>query len=217
MIDNNWEMINGPAAHQIERINATSTINVMEATVTFLIAYSAQQGRTGEVYPNAIALSELHRSGTLFLLTKPGIYRDCPVFLYDANDTIVYTPPPHTEVQKHMDDFFNELATIWGTGDALDVAAFALWRINWVHPFKNGNGRTARAFSYACLCTKLGALLPGTTTIIDQIMTTRAEYEAAIRVGDAACVSNPSGRDLQTMKDYLNRLLQIQMASVEPA
>ncbi|MFX9016038.1 Fic family protein, partial [Acinetobacter baumannii] len=45
-----------------------------------------------------------------------------------------------------VQEFFEELINIWRTGDALDATAFALWRINWIHPFKNGNGRTARAF-----------------------------------------------------------------------
>jgi Fic family protein len=94
----------------------------------------------------------------------------------------------------------------------LDAAAFALRRINWIHPFKNGNGRTARSFSYCCLCARLGVVLPGAPTVIDQIMTTRPEYEAAIRVGDKAAASG--GRDLSAMRAYLDKLLQIQIASV---
>jgi Fic family protein len=90
----------------------------------------------------------------------------------------------------------------------------ALWRVNWIHPFKNGNGRTARSFSYACLCARLGVILPGTATVIDQIMTTRAEYEAALRVADAAASKDPMARDLAAMRGYLYGLLQIQISSV---
>ena len=115
-----------------------------------------------------------------------------------------------------MKEFFEELQTTWISGDALDVAAFALWRINWIHPFKNGNGRTARSFSYTCLCAKLGVMLPGTTTIIDQIMTTRRACEAALRVADAAAAANPLARDLTAMRVYLDGLLQIQINSVLP-
>ena len=57
-------------------------------------------------------------------------------------------------------------------------------------------------------------MLPGTTTVIDQIMTTRADYEVALRIADAAAHANPNARDLSNMRDYLNRLLQIQMASI---
>jgi len=67
-----------------------------------------------------------------------------------------------------------------------------------------------------CLpCARLGVMLPGTTTIIDQIMVTRVEYEAALREGDKAAEQN-NGRNLKPMKDYLNRLLEIQMNGIQP-
>jgi len=213
MLDDNWDLINGPAAHHIEQLNAANTINVLEALVTYLVANRTPQQNL-PLMPSEAAFRELHRSGTLFLLERPGEYRDGPVHLADGNGNVVYQPPPHTEVPALMQSLFVELGQIWNTGDALDCAAFALWRTNWIHPFKNGNGRTARTFSYTCLCARLGVMLPGTTTVIDQIMTNRPEYEAALRVADAAVVQNPNARDLGTMRNYLNRLLQIQMASI---
>jgi hypothetical protein len=78
--------------------------------------------------PNETALEELHRIGTTSLLLKPGDYRDCPVSVRDGHGTLVYQPPPHTDVETLMREFFVELHAIWKTGDALDAAAFALWR-----------------------------------------------------------------------------------------
>lgn len=213
MLDDNWELINGPPAHHIEQLNAANTINVLEALVTFLIAHKDPR-QDIPLMPSETAFRELHRSGTLFLLNKPGEYRDGAVHLADGNGNVVYLPPAHSEVPSLMQTLFAELGQIWVTGDALDAAAFVLWRTNWIHPFKNGNGRTARTFCYACLCARLGVMLPGTTTIIDQIMTTRAEYEAALRVADAAVIADPNARDLGTMRAYLNKLLQIQMNSI---
>lgn len=212
MNDDNWELINGPPAHHIEWLNAVNTINVIEALITLFIGTKVP-GAPSPAMPNELALKELHRTGTIFLLFKPGEYRDCPVSVRDGSGAIVYQPPPHTDVETLMAGFFAELTTIWKEGDALDAAAFALWRINWIHPFKNGNGRTARSFAYCCLCARLGVVLPGAPTVIDQIMTTRADYEAAIRVGDTAAVNN-DGRDLSAMRAYLDRLLQIQIASI---
>jgi Fic family protein len=213
MLDSNWELINGPPAHHIEQLNAANTINVLEALVTFLISFN----KPNEVpyAPNEMALRELHRCGTLFLLGKPGEYRDVPVQVANLQTgQVLYQAPPAAEVPKLVEEFFTELLNIWQSGDALDAAAFALWRINWIHPFKNGNGRTARAFCYACL-TRLGVILPGTTTVIDQIMLARADYEGSIRIADQAAAADPAARDLAQMKDYLNRLLQIQINSIQ--
>jgi hypothetical protein len=35
----------------------------------------------------------------------------------------------------------------WVTKDPLHLSAYVLWRINWIHPFADGNGRTARMLS----------------------------------------------------------------------
>ncbi|MGB6921418.1 MAG: hypothetical protein WBD92_09765 [Methylovirgula sp.] len=69
MFDDNWELLNGQSAHHIEQLNASVTINVLEALVTFLIAKRTQQL---PLMPNEVALLELHRCGTLFLLAQPG-------------------------------------------------------------------------------------------------------------------------------------------------
>ena len=175
MLDSNWEMINGAPAHHIEQLNAANTINVLEALVTLLL--NNNQPNQLPLVPSETALRELHRCGTLFLLNRPGEYRDVPVQVINSQTgQVIYQAPPADQVAFLMAEFFKELGEIWISGDALDAAAFALWRINWIHPFKNGNGRTARAFCYACLSARLGVILPGTTTVIDQIMLTRPDY-----------------------------------------
>ncbi|HEY5305585.1 MAG TPA: Fic family protein [Pseudolabrys sp.] len=213
MLDNNWDLINGPAAHQIEQLNGANVINLIEAIVVWSMAH--QLANQLPPMPNALALSELHRTGTLFLLATPGKYRQSEVNVQNIlTGQVVHQPPIWQEVNQHMTEFFQELDTIWKTGDALDAASFSLWRINWIHPFKNGNGRTARAFCYACLCARLKAILPGAPTVIDQIMMTRPEYESALRVGDVAAKQDKAARDLSAMRTYLDDLLQKQMATV---
>jgi Fic family protein len=215
MLDPNWELINGADAHHIEQLNATNVINVLEALVTLLNNNSVAMNRTIPLMPNERALCELHRCATLFLLADPGAYREVPVVVKNiVTDEILYQAPPSEEVRRLVEEFIDELKSVWDNGDALDTAAFALWRVNWIHPFKNGNGRTARAFCYACLNARLGVILPGAPTVIDQIMMTRPEYEAALRVADKAAAADPKARDLGQMREYLNRLLQVQMNSI---
>ena len=70
-----------------------------------------------------------------------------------------------------MDDFVNVVNWRWQSSDATELAAYALWRINYVHPFVNGNGRTARAVCYFTLCVKSGGLLPGSTILPEMLRT----------------------------------------------
>ena len=56
--------------------------------------------------------------------------------------------------------------------------------MNWIHPFADGNGRTARVVSYVVLSTKLNSLLPGTPTIPDQIAADKRRYYTAFEESD---------------------------------
>lgn len=211
MNEDNWDLIKGPSARRVEWRNALNTLDAIDALSARLIAGKADTA-TLPPMPDEAALKMLHRASTVSLLSSPGEYRDCPVQIA-GNGIVVYEPPPHSAVAGLMKSFFAELQSIWTGGDALDAAAFALWRLNWIHPFRNGNGRTARSFAYCCLCVRLGAVLPGVPTVIDQIMMTRDDYESAIHAADAAAADN-DGRALGQMRAYLDRLLQIQMASL---
>lgn len=76
--------------------------------------------------------------------------------------------------------------------------------MNFIHPFTEGNGRTARAASYLVLCLKLGGWLPGQTILPDRIGSNRNEYVAAIRAAHEA--------DFCPLHGLLCRLLKEQLA-----
>jgi Fic family protein len=78
----------------------------------------------------------------------------------------------------------------WASGTAVHLAAYVLWKMNWIHPFADGNGRTARAVSYVVLSIKLDSLLPGTPTIPEQIATDKRPYYSALEAADAAWAMN---------------------------
>jgi Fic family protein len=212
MLDDNWETINGPAAHNIEVLNATNQINALEGLITFLLAHRGPDGKGKPPMPDEAALCELHHSGTLFLLAKPGTYRNMEVHVRDKDGNITYQAPPWQAVPGLMQHFFRDLSSVWTSGDALDAASYSLWRINWVHPFRNGNGRTARAFAYACLSIKLDAVLPGRITVIDQITADRDRYNAVLKEADLS-FERTLIPDLKPMKEFLHELLQKQIDS----
>lgn len=211
MFDSNWDLINGEDAHEIEVLNQSSVANLIEALVRFLQHHDPSTGAACELCPNEQVLKELHRTGTVLLLELPGEYRTCDVIVR-RRDSAVFEPPVHADVPALMVDFVQSLHERWGREDAIQIAAFALWRINWVHPFKNGNGRTARAFAYACVCLKFGAMLPGTMTMIDLITKTRDHFEQALAHADNTLAQSGSA-DLQPLARYLEGLIRDQLLS----
>jgi len=94
-------------------------------------------------------------------------------------------PAPHL-VQNLLIEFCDYLNDNWHEKNAFFLSAYAMWRINWIHPFTDGNGRTARALSYVLLCLKLGYELPGSPTIPQQIEEDKSRYLHALEMSDEA-------------------------------
>lgn len=215
MYDSNWDLVDGETAHQIEVLNHANQVNVIEALVRYLLHHSPAQPATGCGHsPNEVALKELHRTGTLFLLDKPGEYREGEVHVAAAGK-VVHEPPKAAEVQGRMNQFFQWLGQRWAM-DAIYLAALCLWMLNWIHPFKNGNGRTARGFAYACLSLRLGFVLPGSPTVIELVMQQRDEYQTALKAADIAFEATGEP-DLTAMIDFIGKLLVQQLSTVPEA
>ena len=87
------------------------------------------------------------------------------------------------ELVEEMCDYVNDH---WIDSTPIHLAAYLMWRLNWIHPFADCNGRTSRIISYVVLSIRAGAILPGTPTIPDQIVDNRAPYFEALDAADAA-------------------------------
>ena len=112
------------------------------------------------------------------------------------------------EAVEELCDYVNEN---WAKS-AIHLAAYCLWRLNWIHPFTDGNGRTSRALSFLVLCVRLGYRVPGKNTIPDQISADKTPYYKALEAAD----ENWRQRrlDLSELENYLSHLLAKQLASV---
>lgn len=97
-----------------------------------------------------------------------------------------HKPPPHREVASLVEEMCDYVTDNWDDKSPIHLAAYIMWRLNWIHPFEDGNGRTSRAISYLVLSTKLGYVLPGTKTIPDQISSSKNAYYEALEKADAA-------------------------------
>jgi len=66
-----------------------------------------------------------------------------------------HAPPESLMVADEISDLCSYVNENWESRDALHLAAYLLWKLNWIHPFADGNGRTARAVSYLVMSIKL--------------------------------------------------------------
>ncbi len=116
------------------------------------------------------------------------------------------------QVPEMIEDLCDYVNDQWATRNALHLAAYVMWRLNWIHPFTDGNGRTSRAASYLVLCLRLGYVLPGRRAIPDQIAEDRARYYRALESADDSLLAG--SLDLSAMEDLLSDLLAIQLAAI---
>lgn len=140
----------------------------------------------------------------------PGEYRPCQVTVGP------HTPPPFYRVPALMDDFVNNVNRNWEQTDAVVLATYVLWRLNNIHPFVNGNGRTARAACYYVLCLKVGGWPAGTTILPELIKRDRAEYCVALQTAHDS-FQQTGQPDLAHLHAIVERLLKEQIASANGA
>ncbi len=122
---------------------------------------------------NAAAVSNIAQFG--------GRYREGPIYVGS------HIPPHYREVPHLMDQFLSIVHENWTIfEDPLTLPAYVLWRMNWIHPFIEGNGRTARAACYYLISLKYGDLIPGKKTVPERIREDRHPYYNALRAADRA-------------------------------
>jgi Fic family protein len=164
------------------------------------------QARSGfKLRPSTV--QRLQRLAIQDIYTCAGNYRTGPVCI---NGT-THQPPPAHEVAEHIEEMCEYVNLNWDRSP-LHLAAYIMWRLNWIHPFSGGNGRTSRATSYLVLCAKLGYRVPGTSTIPEQIVANRQPYYEALDAADAAWGNGVT--DLGAMEALLEHALAVQLSSV---
>ena len=149
---------------------------------------------------NAAAVANISQFG--------GRFREEPVYLRD------HKPPHFSKVPHLMDQLISTVHENWFVWTTTEVAAYVLWRLNWVHPFIEGNGRTARAACYYIICARAGGLPGGKIILPERIRRERQPYYEALSEADRAWDNG----ELQfpKMEAYLARLLDEQIMDIDP-
>jgi fido (protein-threonine AMPylation protein) len=150
-------------------------------------------------------IQELNRISIQNLEADAGRWRDSPVVIEGSQ----HQPPPAEDVARYVDELCDYVNDNWSTQSPFHLAAYVMWRLNWIHPFVDGNGRTTRAVSYYVLCAKLGFHIPGVTTVPEMIAQDKDPYYEALEAADSAGKSGTL--DVSEMEQLLSELLAKQM------
>lgn len=146
---------------------------------------------------NAAAVANIAQFG--------GRFREQPIYVGN------HLPPHFKEVPHLVDQFISVIHEIWTIETHPTVLpAYALWRLNWIHPFIEGNGRTARAACYLLICLRQGMLLPGKKIVPERIRENRQPYYEALQAADRHWAEGHFNVD--ELAQYLQTLLVAQLS-----
>jgi Fic family protein len=137
----------------------------------------------------------------------PGKYQTIQNYVANSNTKeVIYTPPPAYEVPIMMSEFVDWLQNEIAIPSVL-VAGIAQFQLVHIHPFLDGNGRTARLLSTLCLY-RSGYDFKKLFTISEYYDRNRQDYYHAIQ----SIRSN--GLDLTTWLEYFTKALSAQMHEI---
>lgn len=155
---------------------------------------------------HALTVEDLEREGD----PTPGDYRQIDVAITGS----AHTPPTWVTVHGEMTgllDFANQELPL---SEQMLQVAVAHHRFVWIHPFRNGNGRVSRLFTYAMLrktifSTRGSSALNPTSVFGND----RAQYIAALERADPL---DPAGTTewatyfVRGIRDDLDRVIKLQ-------
>jgi Fic family protein len=147
-------------------------------------------------------IKSLHRVAMRDLSPSAGTFRTLRVKVGE------HRPPEERYVSGLVDEMC-ERAYQESDWDPLKTSAYVLWRLNWIHPFADGNGRTSRAVLMISLCVRLGFLPQGTPTIEEYLIGNRQRFIGALTDADEAWKN--SVIDVTMMQLMLDDLLKLQL------
>lgn len=140
------------------------------------------QHKTEDLTPEKLLyIHNLISNNTLENKDEEGVFRENDdIFVVNySNSEVVHTPPKHQEIEKLINDlcdfFNNEQKTFI---HPIIKGIIIHFMIGWIHPFTDGNGRTARTLFYWYML-KNGYWLTEYLTISTIIKDTKNQYEKA--------------------------------------
>lgn len=172
---------------EIARREAENGLRQFNLAIEIIATYVRDRERPFKLRAGPIL--QLHKAALDGLHRLAGTFRNTPVKIGGS----LHQPPEAAFVSDEVQSMCEYVNDNWSTKSAVHLAAYVLWKMNWIHPFADGNGRTARAISYVVLSIKLDSLLPGTPTIPEQIA---ADKQLTTTLWKQRTANGPSRRSM---------------------
>jgi Fic family protein len=195
------ELVTDP--DEIARLEARNALLQFDTVIQMIEEWCAPE-RRGQFKLRPSTILSLHRVALQGLSAYAGNWRPAGVEIGGSK----LQPVPAFLVPEKAEEMCDYVNREWSR-NAIHLAAYTLWRLNWIHPFTDGNGRTARAVSYLVLCVRLGYRLPGTKTIPELIAADKRPYYSALEIADSG--------NLAELENFMQALLARQLVDVHSA
>ncbi|ACO33575.1 MULTISPECIES: Fic family protein [Acidobacterium] len=192
--------------NELARQEALNGLRQFDAVVE-MVEYHLQPEHRFRFRPSH--LLHLHRLALEGISSYAGTWRPASIQIEGSR----HQPAGAHRVPELIEELCDYVNDHWQECTPIHLAAYVMWRLNWIHPFTDGNGRTSRAASYLIPCLRAGYLLPGKQTIPDQISQNKKPYYEALEAADAAW-SERGTVDLSAMENLLAELLARQLVEV---
>jgi Fic family protein len=198
------EIITDPDA--LARQEALNGLRQFDAVIRMVESFLDPQRQPFKFRPSH--LLHLHREALAGISGYAGNWRPAQIAIHGSQ----HNPPNAFEVPERIEELCDYVNEKWEEKSPIHLAAYVMWRLNWIHPFTDGNGRTSRAAAYMILCVKMGYILPGKRTIPDQIAEDKTPYYKALEAADRAWQGGKV--DLTALKDLLSSMLANQLVAI---
>lgn len=190
-------------ADEIARREAENGIRQFDLALEIIRTHVKDAERTFRLRSSIVL--RLHKAALDGLHPLAGTWRNTPVKIGGSG----HQPPDEAFVSEEIELMCEYVNQHWTEKNAVHLCAYVLWKLNWIHPFSDGNGRTARAVAYVVLSTKLDSLLPGAPTIPEQIAGDKTPYYKALEAADLALKADKI--DVSELEKMLEGMLAKQL------
>jgi len=199
------DILAGKSLKGIRKEDRQELLNYREA-MDFVSGYLGKESEITEELLKEIhrILVEDVRGGTL----EPGRYRTVQNYVVNSlTGTIIYTPPPPSQVPHFMTEFVERLNKESDISPVL-IAGICQYQFVHIHPFLDGNGRTARVLCSLILYLN-GYDFKRLFSLSEYYDTDRRKYYDAIQS------VRENEMDMTTWLEYFTEGLSSQLAEVK--